>query len=1003
MTLRTSPGTALLGRMGRSLALYVPAAVLLASSAALLAWWHELDVRHREGVSSHFRFETRQITTKVEERMDSYMEILRGTVGLFDASPQVRREDFRRYVERLDLQRAYPGIQEVAFAVPVSASALDEHVRAVRGEGFPAYAVWPKGARSEYSSVLYLEPFTGRNLRAFGFDMLTEPVRRAALERARDNGAIVLSGRVRLAQETETDAQAGELLYEAVYAHGASLGTAAERRAALLGWACCVFRMNDLMQSMLERDLHSIRLELFDGPADEPAGLLFDSRKGSEPTAGGRSQPAPVVDTVHVADRAWTLRYTALSAFVAASPRLMWWVEVAAAGLILGLLFAVTWALMNTRRRAEAIAAGLTRSLHQSEALYRNMFERTPVGIAQFSRDGQFLRVNRRYAEILGCAPEELLGLSVKDRIHPDDLRLDDEARDRVWAGEVPSFTSEKRYVRKDGSLLWGRLTMSLKPELEGEPAQFIGVLEDVTDRRRAEEALHRRDADLRKLWQAVEQTPATVVITDLEGRIEYVNPRFTEVTGYTAQEALGQNPRILKSDRTPPEVYRALWEAITAGRVWQGELCNRKKDGTLFWEQASISPVRDAHGITTNYVAVKEDITAQKRAAEELETTQQQLAQALRMEAIGRLAGGVAHDFNNLLTVIQGYAELLGASLANDPKRSESMGEIVRAAERAAALTRQLLAFSRRQVLEMRVLDLRRVVADVENMLRRLIGEDVEVVVVRPATLGRVKADRGQIEQVLLNLAVNSRDAMAGGGRLTIELADVTLDAPMTTSHESIPSGRYVVVSVGDTGSGMDAETLGHLFEPFFTTKEKGKGTGLGLATVFGIVKQSGGYVDVASAPGAGTIFRVYLPRSNERASTGGRPSVSSRPGSETILVVEDEAAVRNLVRAVLESKGYAVLAAPDGAGALELVDKHAGAIHVLLTDVVMPGMSGRDLADLVTARRPKVKVIFMSGYTTDLATELGTEDGPAFLPKPFTEQALTVKLREVLDTPTA
>ncbi|HEX2758659.1 MAG TPA: ATP-binding protein, partial [Thermoanaerobaculia bacterium] len=302
--------------------------------------------------------------------------------------------------------------------------------------------------------------------------------------------------------------------------------------------------------------------------------------------------------------------------------------------------------------------------------------------------------------------------------------------------------------------------------------------------------------------------------------------------------------------------------------------------------------------------------------------------------------------------------------------------------------------------VLETRVLDLGAVVADTEKMLRRLIGEDVEVVVVKPATLGYVKADPGQIEQVLLNLAVNSRDAMPGGGRLTVELADVTLDAPFATSHDSIPSGRYAVVSVRDTGSGMDAETLSHLFEPFFTTKEKGKGTGLGLATVFGIVKQSGGYVDVASAPGAGTTFRVYLPRTDARTTSGVRPRVSSRSGSETVLVVEDEAAVRNLVRAVLERKGYVVLAAQDGAGALELVDKHAGVIHVLLTDLVMPGMNGRDLAARVSARRPTIKVVFMSGYTTDVPTDLGTEGGPAFLSKPFNERALTVKLREVLDT---
>ena len=332
------------------------------------------------------------------------------------------------------------------------------------------------------------------------------------------------------------------------------------------------------------------------------------------------------------------------------------------------------------------------------------------------------------------------------------------------------------------------------------------------------------------------------------------------------------------------------MWETITAGRVWQGELCNQRKDGTLFWEQASISPIRDEHGTTMNYVAVKEDITAKKRAAEEFEKTQRQLQQAQKMEAVGRLAGGVAHDFNNLLTVIQGYGELLQASLEGDAEKRESVVEIVKAAERATALTRQLLAFSRHQVLEMRVLDVGAVVADTEKMLKRLIGEDIEVVVVKPAALGRVKANSGQIAQVVLNLAVNARDAMPGGGRLTVALADADLEAPLAAIQDSVLPGRYVVLSVTDTGTGMDTETVDHIFEPFFTTKERGKGTGLGLATVYGIVRQAGGNVAVETAPGAGATFRVYLPRCDEPMTSGLRPAVASRHGTETVLLVEDE-----------------------------------------------------------------------------------------------------------------
>ena len=391
------------------------------------------------------------------------------------------------------------------------------------------------------------------------------------------------------------------------------------------------------------------------------------------------------------------------------------------------------------------------------------------------------------------------------------------------------------------------------------------------------------------------------------------------------------------------------------------------------------------------------------RKGEAQLEQTQQQLQQAQKMEAVGRLAGGVAHDFNNLLTVIQGYGELLQASLEGDAEKRESVVEIIKAAERATALTRQLLAFSRQQVLEMRVLDVGAVVADTEKMLKRLIGEDVEVVVERPAVLGLVKADPGQIEQVVLNLAVNARDAMPGGGRLTLALANADLEVPLAAAQDLIPPGRYVVLSVTDTGTGMDAETLGHIFEPFFTTKERGKGTGLGLATVYGIVRQTGGYMAVETAPGAGTTFRVYLLRSDEKTTSGVRRNVHSRRGTETVLVVEDEPAVRALAKVVLERQGYTVLVAENGAAALDVATRDPRPIHVLLTDLVIPGMNGYELASRVAVLRPSIKVVFMSGYTADVLTGFDLKAGQAFISKPFSEKALAAKLREALDAPPA
>ena len=513
----------------------------------------------------------------------------------------------------------------------------------------------------------------------------------------------------------------------------------------------------------------------------------------------------------------------------------------------------------------------------------------------------------------------------------------------------------------------------------------------DVTERRRVE-------ARVRQLWQAVEQSPVVVVITDTQGVIEYVNPRFSEVTGYSAAEAVGAHTRLLKSGQTPPEVYQELWVTLAAGGVWRGEFLNRRKDGQLFWEEASISPVRDRSGRITSYLAVKEDVTARKRAAQALEETQQLLTQAQKMEALGRLAGGVAHDFNNLLGVIRGHAELLHRQLGSGHAGLHRLDQMVAACDRAAGLSRQLLAFGRKQTLRVRVLDLGRVVREGEQMLRRLIGEDIDLSVRVPGGLAPVKADPLQIEQVLLNLAVNARDAMPEGGALTIELAGVEAERAVA---EGLPSTDHVMLCVADNGCGMDAETLSHAFEPFFTTKEVGKGTGLGLATVYGIVTQLGGQVRVESQPGAGAIFRVFLPAEPGVPEPHSSPAAAPGPApgrAETVLLVEDEADLREMLHEQLESLGYGVLAADGPEAALARSRRHQGPIDLLLTDVIMPGGNGWDLAQALRAHRPGLRVLLMSGYSADVLSRFGADHGLRLLHKPFTLGAFSAALREIL-----
>jgi PAS domain S-box-containing protein len=524
-----------------------------------------------------------------------------------------------------------------------------------------------------------------------------------------------------------------------------------------------------------------------------------------------------------------------------------------------------------------------------------------------------------------------------------------------------------------------------------------IGALERgriLTEKLRAEE-------ELRKLSRAVEQSPVSIIVTDIEGRIEYVNPKFTQLSGYRRAEVQGRNPRILKSGTTPAEEYGRLWETILAGDEWRGEFQNQKKTGELYWERAAISPIRDPAGQITHFLAIKEDITERKLAEAEHRRTQEQLVQAQKLESVGRLAGGVAHDFNNLLNVIQGYAELMLRAQSEDPRAQERIEQILKASRRAADLTRQLLAFSRRQILEPRVVDLTVLVADLEKMLRRLIGENILLKVIHQGQLGRIKADPGQIEQVLMNLAVNAQDAMPDGGSLTIELADADLARGHDAAHEDVAPGRYVVISMTDTGCGISPEVRSHMFEPFFTTKGLGKGTGLGLATVYGIVKQSGGHIWVDSREGAGTTFKVCFPSVDEPVSA---PASAKKEGvplgkGETVLLVEDDDTLRKLVCELLTGRGYSVHVAPTGIGALEAAAAYGTKVDLVVSDVIMPGMSGPEFVRILRRHYPRVKVLFISGYTDEALVAQGVlEPGVRLLLKPFTEVALLQAVRSAI-----
>ncbi|MFZ4858646.1 MAG: PAS domain S-box protein [Desulfuromonadaceae bacterium] len=511
----------------------------------------------------------------------------------------------------------------------------------------------------------------------------------------------------------------------------------------------------------------------------------------------------------------------------------------------------------------------------------------------------------------------------------------------------------------------------------------------ELSERRRIEE-------NLRKLSVAVEQSPASIIITDISGNIEYVNPHFTELTGYSCAEVTGQNPRFLKTGETNSEQYHKLWHTILAGGEWRGEFHNRKKNGELYWEQALIAPIRDDDGTITHFIAIKEDITERKQLEAQLRHSQ-------KMDAVGQLAGGIAHDFNNILTAIVGYASIIQLKLPDGSPLKKSAGQITATAERGATLTQGLLAFSRKLTSNRVSVDLNEIINRVHQLLSHLISEEIHLEIKLDSQHLPVLADSGRIEQVLMNIATNARDAMPQGGSFVITTEAVTINSDFVLAKGFGKPGRYALLTCSDNGQGMDEDVVKHIFEPFYTTKEIGKGTGLGLSIVYGIVKEHNGYATCHSTIGQGTVFQVYLPLLNSAPDTIEEKieeQMTPVQGRDCILLAEDDKTTRDLGREILEEFGYVVIEAVDGEDAVEKFHEQKERIRLVILDVIMPKMNGMDVLNAIRSDAPTIRVLFCSGYAKDVVASQGVmEEGFNFLAKPFTPKDLLMKIREVLD----
>jgi PAS domain S-box-containing protein len=601
---------------------------------------------------------------------------------------------------------------------------------------------------------------------------------------------------------------------------------------------------------------------------------------------------------------------------------------------------------------------------------------------------------------MLGYTAEELIGQPIW-KLNVGEEIVREQVLSKLAGASPPGQNLERIYKRKDGTifpvLIQDRLTLDEKGQIAG----IRCTIQDITERKRSEEALRESEERYRTILENIEDGYYEV---DLPGHFTFFNDSLCRMLGYSRDELIGMGNDRYTDQENRKKLFQAFNSVYRTGEPVKGfdwEVI--RKDGRKVYGEVSVSLIRSSTGEPVGFRGIARDITERKRAEKEMAALQEQLTQSQKMEAVGRLAGGIAHDFNNLLTVIKGYTQLSLLDLKENNPLWENIQEIQKATERATDLTRQLLAFSRRQILDPKVLDLNSLLRNTEKMLRRMIGEDIELVTLLSEDLGRVKIDPGQIEQVILNLAVNARDAMPSGGKLTIETANVQSDEGDALTHLGVIPGHYVRLSVSDTGVGMSQEVQEKAFDPFFTTKEKSKGTGLGLSTVHGIVTQSGGKIWVHSEPGHGTTFQIYFPTIEGELDTLNRKKEtdSSPRGSETVLLVEDEPSVRDLANRLLKQQGYRVLVAANGEEALRLAQDATGErIHLLLTDVVLPQMSGKELADQLKIFRPDLKVLYTSGYTDYAVVHHGVlNSGTHFLQKPFSLKTLSQKVREALD----
>lgn len=861
------------------------AAVFVLSLLATFGLWQYTRNQAEYALSTDFAFRVRQTARRIEQRMATYEQAARATQAFLLGTANVRREDFRLFVESLRLKEKFPGIQGLALAEAIPKASLAEHLRRIRQEGLPEYSLYPMEDRDYYSSIIQIEPFTGLNLRALGYDMLTDPIRRAAMELARDTGQAAASGKVKLVQENGQKEQTGLVMYLPVYKRNTAIGTVEERRKNLIAWIGAPFRMNDLMAGLGGERSDDLMLTIYDGDVITEDSVLYQSADSMSELRGHRLFASK--QKIAVAGRPWTLDIRSSPTYETRidqdKPRI-----VGLAGLATSFLLALlVWTLASARKRALTIAMTMTQKLRETNI------------------------------------------------------------------------------------------------ELASKQKRFSVILDNTHD---------------------------AFVALDRKGCITEWNAKAEFIFGWSKSEAIGKDLAALIIPAELHSAHRAGFsrfsltgESMLIKRVVEVEGLHRS--GRLIPLELAIAGVPEESGVVVS--AFIRDISERKEAARKeaertqaLEEARTALQHSQRLEAVGKLTGGVAHDFNNVLQIISGNIQILEHLYTHEDRLKGRLESMSRAVERGSKLSAHLLAFARRQPLQPSVLNLSQIINDLDDLLRRALGENFELETVVADHLWNTSVDRSQLENVLLNLAINSRDAMPDGGKLVIAMSNKILDIDYVKSHPETLPGEYVLVAMSDNGTGMTEDIIAKAFEPFFTTKRPGEGTGLGLSMAYGFVKQSGGHIRIRSQVGQGTTVEIYLPRSTAVETKALKRDIQPiSGGNETILVVEDDFGVQNTVVTILEELGYHIITADNGKDALDIIRGGLQA-DLLFTDVVMPGsITSTELAREAKSILPNLAILFTSGYTHNELVRGGRlNEGVQLLSKPYRRAELAAKIRLVL-----